>query len=146
MNATRIGTKRIDDRAYTGVLRIGRNVVAECGHTHTNRDESSRTGGRSATDCIHDLVRAAQRPSAADAEASRIAAAWQILGRRGFEVSASTIAKAKADAPAQVAAYRAKVAEVAALLAEHPLATRSAPQSTTQPETEVGELPAWMCG
>lgn len=100
-------------RTYTGVLRRGTQVVADCGHLHANRDQSSRTGGTSATDCIRLLVRAAVRPAFADYEANEIATRWMRLGPYA---TTSMREQVKADAPTEVVAYRAKVAQIADLL------------------------------
>jgi hypothetical protein len=110
-----IGNRRDDDR-FVGVLRRGRAVVVECGHRHANRDVSTKANGVSASDCARELVQAALRPSVVEYRVEQIGAAWQRLGR-GFAAPASVIEAAKAKAPADVAEYRAKVAEVAALLA-----------------------------
>ncbi len=56
-----IGTRRITVAGgyrYTGQLRNGRTVLAECGHEHDNRNQSTRTSGESATDCITMALRA----------------------------------------------------------------------------------------
>lgn len=45
---------------YAGVVRRGRAVVFECGHRHTNRDQSTGLNGTSARDCVCDLVRSAR--------------------------------------------------------------------------------------
>jgi hypothetical protein len=115
----RIGTRRDDggrngrDIAYVGVLRRGSRIVVECGHRHTNRDASTRTGGTSASDCIRELARAALRPNFLEHQAQQIATAWTRLGPH---VTTTTREKARADAPANVAAYRALVAKVATLI------------------------------
>lgn len=45
------------DAGYTGVLRRGRRVLFDCGHSHRNRDISTGVNGASARDCVIDLVR-----------------------------------------------------------------------------------------
>ncbi|WP_043737500.1 hypothetical protein [Nocardia asiatica] len=50
-----------DTGDYRRVLRRGRTIVADCGHLHPNRDQSSSSNS-SARDCITLLVRAAGDP------------------------------------------------------------------------------------
>lgn len=53
----RISYRKAGSR-WVGVIKSDEGqVLAECGHTHTNRDQSSRFNGRSATDCARELVR-----------------------------------------------------------------------------------------
>lgn len=111
-----IGTRRAE-LGHVGVLRRGREIAAECGHPHTNRDTSSRTGGTSAADCARELVRAARRPRLAESRAAEIAGSWRKLtSSRGFAVPSSAIERAKAEAPQDAAAYCGRVAAVAELL------------------------------
>lgn len=141
-------TRRNGDREYTGVIRIGGKVIIECGHTHTNRDTTSRSGGRSAGDCIRNLIKAAQRPAFAAHEQDRIRNAWQALTRGFHIVSPTTIAEARAQDERTADAYPALVARVAALIDEHGACpSRYACNRPTAPAIElepVGAAPAWM--
>lgn len=110
-----IGTSRADTGAYVGVLRRGRAIVLECGHVHHNRDTSTRSGGTSASDCVRELVLAARRPVFAEHRAQQIATAWQRLGSWG---TASTVERARAAAPGEVATFRELVARAAEMLGE----------------------------
>lgn len=122
-----IGTRRhAGGTGHVGVLRHGKTIVAECGHDHPNRDTDTRTSGTSARTCMRMLVYATQNEAYADDLAARIENAWRSLGSRGFHVAASTIEKAKAVAPIEVAAFRATVAQVTALLAESASRCRAA--------------------
>lgn len=92
----RASTRRDGDRQYVGVLRVGRRVVAECGHVHTNRDETSKTGGRSARDCAERIMRAAHEPFYADEVIAGQRDAWQ-HHRDGFwQYTAADIERRKA--------------------------------------------------
>jgi hypothetical protein len=95
------------------VLRRGRTIVIECGHVHRNRDESTRSAGTSASDCVRELVRASSRPKLVEHNAERITTAWM---RLGLWVLPSTREIVRHDAPAAVAFYRGKVAAIAAEL------------------------------
>ncbi len=108
-----IGTRRTDDERYVGVLRRGRTIVVECGHSHHNRDTSTRTSGTSASDCMRELVQASSRPKLVEYNAEQIATAWMRLGPW---VLPSTRDIVRHDAPVAVAFYRGKVAAVVAAL------------------------------
>lgn len=53
--AARPSTERVG-RGYRGVMRRGARVLWRCPHVHVNRDESSRSGGRSALHCAKMVV------------------------------------------------------------------------------------------
>jgi hypothetical protein len=114
------GTRRNGDQhdgfQYVGVLRIGRKVVAECGHLHQNRDVTTKSGGRSARDCIDRIVRAARHPDDAAELVTRTRNSWQERGP--WEVTASQIERFRARALEDAAELEALIAEVAALLCQ----------------------------
>jgi hypothetical protein len=107
---------RRDGSEYVGVLRRGSDIVAECGHRHANREMSTRSRGESAIDCIRRIVNVFDRPAVADMEAQRIANAWQGLRSGFYSVPTSAIDRARVEAPARVAEYRALVATVTDLI------------------------------
>ncbi len=104
---------------YTGVIRHGDQVLVTCGHEHTNRDQTTKTGGTSAKDCITTAVRHTQLPQGAQMHAAEIRQRWQHLTRRGFQIPADTLAKAKADCAAQADAYLTLVDDLTHLFAQH---------------------------
>lgn len=111
----RPGTRRSGVR-HVGVLRQGGAIVAECGHAHDCRDSSSH--GLAARECVLLLARCARDKAWADREAERTANAWrQLTGSGGFTVASSTVARARAEAPAKVAEFRDRVTQIAALFA-----------------------------
>lgn len=124
MNATPItvGTQRTrtaDGYRHTGVLRHGNTILATCGHEHTNRDQSTRTSGESARDCITMALRSTVNAATRDDRADSYRNAWMRLTRGSFTVPASTIDKAKADSAANADQFLALVDRIAHLLAEH---------------------------
>lgn len=112
-----VGTRRDNTGGvfrYTGVLRRGRRVVAECGHTHLNRDITTGRS-RAAAECIARQIIAAGDNTFAGHEVAAIRIGWQYL-TRGFSAPADTIANAKAECAAEADAYPAKLAALTALL------------------------------
>lgn len=119
-----IGTQRIPATGergwrYTGVLRRGETILISCGHEHANRDQSTKTGGTSAKDCITIAVRHTRLPQGAALAADEIRNRWQRLNRTGFQVPADTLAQAKVECAERANAYLALVDELAHLLAQH---------------------------
>lgn len=137
------GTRRADNDMYVGVLRVGRQVVAECGHLHRNRDISSRTNGPAARDCMKDIVAAAKRPSLAAERATRIRTAWMNTQRGPWATTAAQVERLKVELAADAVAYEALVVEVRSLLDQFPTETTTAPVVTAL-DCEVGEMPDWM--
>lgn len=107
----RAGTRRELTERYTGVLRTGSQIVAECGHTHTNRDISGRRNP-SARDCITDVIRAAQKPELAIVHAAQIRLSWERAGA----VSAAGVERDKAAAEQAALDYEALIIRVRELL------------------------------
>lgn len=106
----RPGTRRVGAK-YTGTLRNGTTVIAECGHEHTNRTTSTKTSGRSAVDCVRDLLAATANEARAAANVATFRNRWIGLTRTGIH-SQDTIAKAKADAAADADAWEVLVPRV----------------------------------
>lgn len=132
----RVSTRRVAggvdgrDFAYVGLVKLGRRVVAECGHEHANRDWSATVAGGSAKSCAESILDGARRPATAEHVAKRIRTAP--LGLRpaaGFEHPAGTIEAARAAAEKNTATYLAAVAAVR----EH-LDTLEEPLPDTDPE------------
>lgn len=112
MKNLRAGTRREGDK-HVGVLRQGKTVVLECGHTHQNRDQTYPSSGVSARDCIGRVVRGAERIATEDGYAGDYRDSWQRLTRStGFVVPASVIEQAKQSGQTAAAEYRSKVALV----------------------------------
>jgi hypothetical protein len=44
---------------WHGAVKVGKDVVWTCPHTHRNRDQSTRTNGRAACDCASSALRVA---------------------------------------------------------------------------------------
>ncbi len=100
------------DYRYIGLIRRGRRgpIVAECGHEHTNRTDSTKPGGRSAVDCAYDVLEGAADPAIAEHVSMRWADRWQALTRgTGHTYTAETIAKTRAASAADAQAYLAAV-------------------------------------
>ena len=119
----RPSTRHDGERQFTGVLRNGRTVVAECGHVHSNRTDSSASGGRSALDCATDLLAAARGEALAVDTAVRIQTSWQ----RMPAASTADVTRNQAAAADLAATYEQRVAAVRALLddaAPAPVAAR----------------------
>lgn len=115
----RIGTRRADDR-YEGVLRDGTKIVLACGHRHHNRDESSRTNGRSARHCIRALVMAARFPEFADSERrAMLAGPAEFL--RAWGTTASQAQRMHEAAARQTDEYMASLPAVADLIGNRPV-------------------------
>ncbi|MEU8158147.1 hypothetical protein AB0B94_31215 [Micromonospora sp. NPDC048986] len=137
-----IGTHRETNDRYTGVLRVGRRIVAECGHIHTNRDNTYPTSGLSARDCMKDIVAAAKRPALAVERATKIRNGWMNPGP--WETTAAIVEQLKVRCAANAVAYETLVAEVREMLAQFPA---EPPRKLTAPEPveqEIGEMPDWM--
>ncbi|MFI7608868.1 hypothetical protein ACIBTV_27660 [Micromonospora sp. NPDC049366] len=114
--APRPGSRQVGDRAYAGVVRRGRAILAECGHQHTNRDWTTAAGGTSATDCARSIIAGAANPATAEHTAAQLRNAWIALtSNAGHAFPASTIAAAKATAAEAATTYLAAVAAVRAL-------------------------------
>jgi hypothetical protein len=91
--------------AWHGAIRAGRVTLAECGHSHRNRDGGSDPAARP---CAASLVRAARSEEvAARVIAERVAAAARAR-RLGARI---TDDEARAAAQATVAAWRTIVLE-----------------------------------
>lgn len=119
-----IGTRRVTVAGgyrYIGQLRDGRAVLVECGHEHDNRNQSTRTSGESATDCMVMTLRATALPALREDRINGYQAAWQRLTRNPFGVPASTIEAAKADSACAADAYAHLVDHVAGILRDHGL-------------------------
>lgn len=146
-----VGTRRVeaaDGYSYVGVLRRGRDILAECGHEHTNRGVSTKTGGRSAADCMRDVLHGAWLPAAATAHADGYRNGWlSLTGNAGFITPRDVIDRAKAACAERADAYLALVDTVRGLLISDPgapirLTSRPTPAAEPQP---VGDMPDWMC-
>jgi hypothetical protein len=140
----RPSTRHDGERQYTGVLRRGRTIVAECGHLHRNRTDSSATEGRSALDCATDLLAAARGEALAVATETRIRGSWQ---HRQCP-SVASVERARADAAAAAVDYLARVEQVRGLIAAEPAAPVDEPCLFEQPRVDLTALddPAigWM--
>lgn len=115
----RVSTRRVAggvdgrDFAYVGLVKLGRTVIADCGHEHANRDWSTGVAGGSAKSCAESILDGARRPATAEHVAGRLRTAP--IGLRpgaGFEHPAGTIEAAKAAAEKNAAGYLAAVAAV----------------------------------
>lgn len=117
-----IGTRRTtladSTYRYTGVITAGTTTLADCGHQHRNRDQTTRTGGTSARDCITLLLRATVLPALAEQLTTEAANAWQAL-TRGFGAPADTIARAKAESAKAAAAMLGRITALREALAAH---------------------------
>jgi hypothetical protein len=111
-----VATRHGERGGHVGVTRRGREVLVECGHLHINRDVSTKASGTSASDCIRQIVRAASFAPLAEQTAAAVANSWRPFADCGSYVPTSTIDRARAEAPAQVAADLELVAAVAALI------------------------------
>lgn len=105
------GTRHAAD-GHTGVIRHGRTVILDCGHTHTNRD-ASYPGRLSARDCAERIIRGAARQKTAEHYADKYRLAWTHLPPTVF--TRSTIERAQAESDGDARRYLAAVAAVAAL-------------------------------
>lgn len=112
----RIGTRRDDDR-YEGVLRDGTKIVATCGHSHHNRDESSQTNGRSARACIYTLIACCRNPEMAAAEESAIRNSMNGYIRLNHTTT-SMAAQFRTAAEEGAAKFTARLPEIAALIGD----------------------------
>jgi hypothetical protein len=111
----RAGSRQTGDRRFAGVVRVGRTVLVDCGHEHTNRDWTTGTGGRSAVDCAQRILAGAANPATADRYATETRNRWIALtSAAGHVHTAATIAAAKAAAAEDADAYLAAVATVRA--------------------------------
>jgi hypothetical protein len=144
----RASTKRVAggadgrDWSYVGLVKLGRKVVAECGHLHANRDWPAGVAGGSAKSCAESILDGARRPATAEHTAKRIRTAP--LGLRpaaGFQHPAGTIEAAREIAEKNEATYLAAVAAVR----EH-LPTLEEPLPNTEPAAagESAEAPALL--
>jgi hypothetical protein len=138
-------TYRRDGDQWIGVLIAGKDVIAECGHTHTNRDHTTRTGGEAATVCARMILAGARRPQLADFRADNLRNRWQSLtSGTGFQTPAGLVESAQLHCAENAAAYLALVAQIRT----HPdLNTTTAPTAPTAPAREpvdTGDLPSWM--
>lgn len=116
----RLGTRRLDDGRYEGVLRRGTKTVAACGHRHHNRSESSRANGTSAWHCARGLAMAARHPGYAAQAAARIRNS--LSGYiRAYAVSASDAERLRASAAAQAAEFLASLPAVAVVIGNEPV-------------------------
>lgn len=114
--APRAGSRRVGDRAYVGVVRRGRAIVAECGHEHTNRDWTTGANGTSATDCARAILAGAANPTTAEHHATRLRNAWTALASAaGHAYPASVIAAAQVTAAAGADSYLSAVSTVRTL-------------------------------
>lgn len=131
------------DFAYVGLVKLGRKVLAECGHEHANRDWSTGVAGGSAKSCAESILDGARRPATAEHVAGRLRTAP--VGLRpgaGFAHPAGTIEAARAAAEANAAGYLAAVATVREHLhtQEEPLpGTEAAPERITVDTDATGE-------
>ncbi|MCX5070768.1 hypothetical protein OOJ91_33530 [Micromonospora lupini] len=112
------GTQRDEDR-YTGVVRLGRKVVVECGHRHTNRDMTTKTNGRSARDCADRLLRAAHRPAYAAEIITASRNAWMQM-RGPWATTAAQLQRAKVACIADADKLAATITQLRAAIAELP--------------------------
>lgn len=117
MIVLKAGTKRSGDEhtgfRYTGVLRHRGRIVIECGHTHHNRDISTRVNGEAASVCARMILRGAQNPATAEHTASNFRTAWMNLTRgTGFQVPKSVIEGAQQRSQKNAEDYLEKVAEI----------------------------------
>jgi hypothetical protein len=150
---TFVGTRRVKHDSgdtFVGVLRRGRGgpILAECGHQHTNRDVSSQSNGRSAADCMRDVIHGARLAAAAEAHAAAFRDRWVSLTRNtGFVTPQSVIDGAKAKAGEAADAYLSAVGIVRGLIENEPEGTAStdSTDSTDAEPQKAGEMPEWMC-
>jgi transposase-like protein len=117
-----IGTRRAGAR-YEGVIRDGRNVIAECGHAHRNRDEPGREGP-SARSCITELAQATRDETAADRVRSRILRKGR-QGSAGFSVTAGTLARWRQLAEREAEALPGQLARLGQLIGDREVRGRS---------------------
>lgn len=138
----RVSYRRDGDR-WVGILRDGNEVIAECGHTHRNRDVSTQTNGEAAQVCARMILAGARNPATAEHRAERYRTAWLAFTRGGgFTVPASVIQDAKKEGAARAAAYLALVDQVRALLTDRqPTPT---PSPTASATADLGDMPDWM--
>jgi len=116
----RLGTRRLDDGRYEGVLRRGTKIAAACGHRHHNRSESSRANGISAWHCARSLARAARHPGYAADEAARIRNGLNGY-IRAYAVTASAAERLRGTAAAQAAGFLASLPAIAAAIGNEPV-------------------------
>lgn len=116
----RLGTRRLDDERYEGVLRRGITIVAACGHHHRNRSESSRANGTSAWHCARALAMAARHPDYAAEEATRIRNGLNDY-IRAYAASASGAERLRGAAADQAAQFLASLPAVAEVIGDEPV-------------------------
>jgi hypothetical protein len=116
----RLGTRRLDDERYEGVLRRGTKIVAACGHRHHNRSESTRTNGTSAWHCARSLAMAARHPGYAAEAATRIRNGLSDY-IRAYATSGSDAGRLRAAAAAQADAFLAGLPAVAEVIGNEPV-------------------------
>lgn len=112
------GTQR-DEDSYTGVVRLARKVIVECGHRHTNRDITTKANGRSARDCADRLLRAAHRPAYAEEVIAALRNAWMQM-RGPWATTAGQLQRAKVACTADADKIAATIDQLRAAIAELP--------------------------
>jgi hypothetical protein len=135
---------RRDGDQWVGVLKDSANAtIVECGHTHTNRDMTTTTGGEAAQVCARMILLGARNQHTADSRARGYRTAWlSLTSTAGFAVPASVIEKVRAEGPARAAAYLARVDQVRQHRDLH-TTRQPAPAPAAEP-AEVGDMPDWM--
>jgi hypothetical protein len=115
----RASTKRVAggadgrDWSFVGVVRLGRAIVAECGHLHANRDWPTGTVTGSAKSCAERILDGARRPAAAEHNARQLRTApLGLHPAAGFQHPAGTIEAAREIAEKNEASYLAAVVAV----------------------------------
>lgn len=137
-------TDRSNGNRWIGVLQVRGVLLVACGHTHHNRDVSTRAGGEAAQVCARMILEGARRPQTAEHRAAQLRNAWQSLtDGTGFTVPKTLIEQARRDCAANADAYLALVEEIRQ---QPDLHDTDQPRLPAAPavEQEIGELPAWM--
>lgn len=108
---------------YNGVLRRGRRVLFDCGHGHTNRDESSGLNGTSARDCLTRLVRATRSPELVREHHDRLRSGGHRAAARAGSLRGAEQTREWAEQARE--AFDAQVAELCRLIGDEPVFTRA---------------------
>jgi hypothetical protein len=137
---------RKDGDQWVGVLKDNANAtIVECGHAHTNRGITTKTGGEAATVCARMILAGARRPQLADSRADSLRNAWQSLtSGAGFQLPAGLVESAKQHCAENAAAYLALVDQVRTHPDLNTTTTPAVPAAPTPETVDTGDLPDWM--
>lgn len=118
-----VGTRRTESGtdtgyAYTGLIRIGRKVAADCGHLHRNRDKPTHHHGRSARGCAERILNAARRPDYATEIVTEVRDGWMRQQSGPWQVTAAMVEQFKANCARDADLLAEKIAALRTLVIE----------------------------